>query len=186
MNFYSYLWLREDGTPYYAGKGSGNRAFRRHAHNRGLQPPADKSLILIFPHVSEDEAFESEKDFIKWFGRKDIGTGCLRNLTDGGENPPNALGMKRSAAFVQKMRKRSPTIQTIESKEKNRLAHLGRKHTIESKKKQSVGIKRTLLDPETRNKYRHFGDTNHFFGRRHTAETKSKISAAKRGVSHNL
>jgi hypothetical protein len=81
-NFYSYLWFRTDGTPYYAGKGRKNRAF--HKHGRGLNPP-DKSRILVFPMLSEKEAFESEKELIQLFGRVDIGTGCLRNLTDGGE-----------------------------------------------------------------------------------------------------
>jgi hypothetical protein len=38
--------------------------------------------------VSEFEAFESEIALIELFGRKDFGTGCLRNLTDGGDNPP--------------------------------------------------------------------------------------------------
>ena len=81
--FYSYLWLRLDGTPYYAGKGCGNRAFRTRAHN--VHCPKDASRILVFPMVSEVEAFESEIALIELFGRKDLGTGCLRNLTDGGD-----------------------------------------------------------------------------------------------------
>src|SRR4029077_14167926 len=47
--------------------------------------PKNPENILIFWHATEFEAFESEKAFIRWFGRKDLGTGCLRNLTDGGE-----------------------------------------------------------------------------------------------------
>ena len=35
--------------------------------------------------LSEAEAFESEIALIELFGRKDNGTGCLRNLTNGGE-----------------------------------------------------------------------------------------------------
>jgi hypothetical protein len=184
MAFYSYLWLRKDGTPYYAGKGSGNRAYRRHAHNQGLQPPSDSSLILVFPMANEAEAFESEIALIYLFGRKDLGTGCLVNHTNGGENPPSAKGRKRSESFIQKMRERKPTIQTLESREKNRQAHIGRKHTKASKEKQSASLKKTLSHPDIRKKYQHYGETNHFFGRRHTTETKAKISATKTGVSH--
>ena len=85
MKFYSYLWLREDGTPYYAGKGKGNRAFTKNNHR--VPPPKDHSCILIFPQENEADAFESEMAIIALFGRKDLGTGWLRNLTDGGENP---------------------------------------------------------------------------------------------------
>jgi len=81
--FYSYLWLRQDGTPYYAGKGTRGRAFTSGAH--GVHRPKDCSRILIFPMVSEAEAFESEIALIDLFGRKDLGTGCLRNLTNGSE-----------------------------------------------------------------------------------------------------
>lgn len=82
--FYSYLWLRADGTPYYAGKGCGNRAFIKGIGHRQY-PPKDRSRILIFPMLNETEAFESEMAMIELFGRKDIGTGCLRNVTNGGE-----------------------------------------------------------------------------------------------------
>lgn len=107
MQFYSYLWLREDTTPYYAGKGSGRRAFIRHRH---VHPPTNSSLILIFMHASENEAFESEKAFIKWFGRKDVGTGCLRNFTDGGEGKTGRivnLETRRRMSEAQKGNKKS-------------------------------------------------------------------------------
>ncbi len=79
MIFYTYLWLREDGTPYYVGKGSGRRATRK---RRG-SPPRDRILVQDF--ISEAEAFEAEKILIAYYGRKDIGTGTLINLNDGGE-----------------------------------------------------------------------------------------------------
>jgi NUMOD3 motif len=84
--FYSYLWLREDGSPYYVGKGSGRRAFR---DNHGVHRPANKTRIILFLQEDEASAFQSEKDLIALFGRKDNGTGILRNLTDGGEGSAN-------------------------------------------------------------------------------------------------
>ena len=82
MQFYSYLYLRKDGTPYYAGKGSGNRAYDK---KHPFRPPSDISRILVFPMLNEAEAFESEIALIELFGRKDNGTGCLRNLSNGGD-----------------------------------------------------------------------------------------------------
>jgi hypothetical protein len=81
--FYAYLWLRKDGTPYYVGKGRGNRAFTSRDHT--CHKPVDNSRILILLRDSEEEAFETEKELIANWGRKDLGTGCLRNLTDGGD-----------------------------------------------------------------------------------------------------
>lgn len=80
--FYSYLFLRKNGSPYYIGKGCGNRAY---SNNRVIKGPKDRNRIIVFPMLSEAEAFESEIALIDLFGRKDNGTGILRNLTDGGE-----------------------------------------------------------------------------------------------------
>ena len=81
--FYTYMWLREDGTPYYIGKGKNGRAFTSRAHS--VKRPPTKERIVIYPAESEINAFETEIALIWYYGRKDLGTGCLRNCTDGGE-----------------------------------------------------------------------------------------------------
>jgi len=83
-DFYHYLYLREDGTPYYSGKGSGNRAWVKHANE--IKPPKDRSRIVITHwNLLEIGSFTIERWYIRWYGRKDLGTGILRNMTDGGE-----------------------------------------------------------------------------------------------------
>jgi len=84
MNFYVYAYMRCDGTPYYVGKGSGNRAYTKGNHKIGL--PEDKTRIVILEaELEETIALEREKFYISHYGRKDLGTGILRNMTDGGD-----------------------------------------------------------------------------------------------------
>jgi len=79
--YYTYAYLRVDGTPYYIGKGCGNRMYHPH---RGLCP-RDKSRILILKAgLTEDEAYRHEKYLIFVFGRKCNGSGILVNLGPGG------------------------------------------------------------------------------------------------------
>ena len=87
--FYTYVWLRENGTPYYVGKGSGSRAYAKHwTRYKTVYSAPPKERIVIYPAESETEAFETEIALIWYYGRKDLGTGCLRNRSDGGESPP--------------------------------------------------------------------------------------------------
>jgi hypothetical protein len=82
-DFYTYAYLREDRTPYYIGKGKKDRI---HSTCRRNKPPKDKSrIIFLKQNLTEEEAFKHEIYMIAVFGRKDLGTGILRNLTDGGE-----------------------------------------------------------------------------------------------------
>ena len=106
--FYVYMWLRDEdgtfpvGTPYYVGMGRGRRAFTKHKHR--FYPPKGSNHILIM-HVSDkDTAFKLESSLIASYGRIDVGTGCLRNLTDGGENPPSWKGRKHSEETLRKLR----------------------------------------------------------------------------------
>jgi hypothetical protein len=79
--FYTYLWLREDGTPFYVGKGKW-KAQQQRAFRNGAPSP---DRIIIEAHPSEDDALFAEVFLISYYGRKDNGTGCLRNRTNGGE-----------------------------------------------------------------------------------------------------
>lgn len=105
VQFYSYMWLREKdttfpaGTPYYVGKGNGNRAFDKRGHRCRL--PKNLSNIVVFPMRSEKDAFKSEVALIQLFGRANNGTGCLRNLTDGGEG---ATGYRHTCEMKRRMR----------------------------------------------------------------------------------
>jgi hypothetical protein len=134
--YYVYQYLRSKdsdiapaGTPYYIGKGKQQRAWDS-KHTISL--PSDKSLIvLVAEQLTESEAFELEKLLIEQWGRVDIGTGILRNKTNGGEG---SSGLVRSK----------------ESNEKTSKSLTGRKRG----RSKAFGTKRGPLSEERKNKLR--------------------------------
>ena len=99
--YYTYAYLREDKTPYYIGKGKNKRAYSKRDRVVPL-PPKDRILILK-QNLTEEEAFKHEIYMIAIFGRKDLGTGILRNLTDGGDGASNWGTAEKRSEIAKKI-----------------------------------------------------------------------------------
>jgi len=137
--YYTYAYLREDGTPYYIGKGKCKT--KRHLHPGHHTPIPPKERILILKtNISEEESVKHEKYMIAVFGRKDLGTGILRNLTNGGDGKS---GWKMNENTKEKIR-RSNIGQKRTEETKRKLSEVnkgnipwifGKKHTLETKEK---------------------------------------------------
>lgn len=86
--YYTYAYLREDKTPLYIGKGTGRRAWRPHIRNGKVWlNPGDHEILILKTDLTKQEAEDHERYLISLYGRKDLGTGILHNLTYGGEYP---------------------------------------------------------------------------------------------------
>lgn len=167
--YYVYAYLRKsDNTPYYIGKGKDDRAFRPHSKNgKGIHTPTDKSrIVFLETNLSDVGSLAIERRMIEWYGRKDIGTGILRNRTDGGDGASGAIRsdihkFQISAALKGRV---SPTKGTISPMK-------GKTISAEQKSKISVGLTGNIISSDTRNKI-----SAALKGRPKSAETKMKIS----------
>ena len=141
MYYYTYAYLREDKTPYYIGKGKGNRLYKK--DSRVFAPPKDKSrIIFLKQNLTEEEAFKHEIYMIFLYGRKDLGTGILYNMTNGGEGSSGCIPSeetRRKLSDAQKGEKNHNYGKIFSEEHRRKLseASKGRTHSEETKRKQS-------------------------------------------------
>ena len=162
--FYTYAYLREDGTPYYIGKGIRDR-INSNQHSVNLPPPERR--IYLKQNLTEDEAFRHEMYMISVLGRKDNGTGILRNLTRGGEGGAGQVcGAHQKEIMSQKHSGANNPMYGLTG-EKN--PFYGKTHSEETKRKISEAKKKQYREKD-----------HPWIGRKHSEETKRKISETKR------
>jgi hypothetical protein len=96
--YYVYIYV-DNGLPFYVGKGFGRRdtEHTRHKHDLNRQDIFHNKLrgmilegrewqvVRLFEPLFESEAFAWEIGLIAHWGRRDLGTGILCNMTDGGD-----------------------------------------------------------------------------------------------------
>lgn len=182
-NFYVYFLRRPDrddplnpgqGQPFYVGKGSNGRVNEHRKEAKALLHKSGRKSIkvtiihklwkqgldfkedIIHNNLIEQEAFVYEIQMIAIYGRVNNKTGCLANLTDGGEGQHGAI---RSNEMKQKLRE----------------AHIGKTHTDETKKEMS----------ESR-KGKGVGTDNPMYGRKHTKEFIEKLRQINIGKNNKM
>lgn len=94
---YNYGKLHFDFEPFYVGKGFGDRCnihtltidtrnkLKQNIINKILNNNKKPIIILLYSNITEYTAFRLEKYLINKLGRRDLKTGVLSNLTNGGE-----------------------------------------------------------------------------------------------------
>lgn len=185
--YYVYAYLREDGTPYYIGKGKNWRAYE--ANHNVLVPSKDRIVILL-NNLTEEQAFANEKDYIAFYGRKNNNTGILRNLTDGGDGMSGYIHTEKTKQLLREIR--SKQIFTEEAKENlkrsmKRLSEeyksgirkhwaIGRKLTDEHKEKLSKINKGKTISEEQKQLI-----SKSLKGRKHPPEYGKRISEQQKG-----
>ena len=154
--YYVYAYLRKDTlTPYYIGKGHGKRAWDWH---RNIPVPKDKERIaMLETNLTELGAFAIERRMIRWYGRKDLSTGILRNMSDGGEGVTGYTHTAETRAKLSKISK-------------------GKVNSAETRAKISAAQKGRVLSKETRAKISEANRT-----RTVTDKTRAKMSATRKG-----
>jgi hypothetical protein len=155
-----YVYVYKDPRPtsnrrvVYVGKGTGERKWdhwRKPVHkNKGFgnflallrRDKLEPIVEVVLDNLDEASAFVEEMRLIEFYGRRDLKTGYLFNLTDGGEGLANAV---RTPEWVENIRVANST---PEQKSRNAQAASKRWADPEYRLRTTEAIRKALKDPE--------------------------------------
>jgi hypothetical protein len=155
-----YVYVYKDPRPtknqqvVYVGKGFGDRAWyhwkKRVRHNKGFgaflallrREKLEPIIEIVKDGLDEAEAFYEEISLIALYGRRDLNTGTLFNLTDGGEGTVGAI---RTEEWKNNTRIANSTPEQISRQKAQALLLWSNKDWRE---KTIAAIRTALQDPE--------------------------------------
>ena len=187
---YVYRHIRLDkNEPFYIGIGSdmtykrANEKTRRSQLWNRIIAKSDYDVEILVDDITFDYAKLKEIEFIKLYGRIDLGNGTLANLTDGGDGLINRIFTpehRRKLSLSQIGRKLSE-----EQKDKLRKYRIGIPNSPEARLKISKANKGRINTPELMELLRNRkGEKNPIFGIRgaNNKSFKGFIQVFKNGV----
>lgn len=158
LDFYVYEHLTLSGEVFYVGKGSGDRAwsYRRNAFWQNVVAQQGGFMVrIIEAGLQEWYALELEAKLISYHGRRVDGDGRLVNFTSGGEGFSHCNDTKAKLSDIVKKQFADPVKRKIHSDavkianskpeyiQKQRLAKLGKKQSIDHVEKARDGMRKT-------------------------------------------
>lgn len=170
-NWYVYRHIRLDkNEPFYIGIGNRKdykRAYERDTSKRNLiwgriTSKSDYEVEILFDCISKEFAADKEKEFIKLYGRMDLNSGTLCNMTDGGDGILNCIRSKETKEKLSKGKigHKNPMYgkkQSYETLLKRGVFNKKEPHSEERKKQQSLAtiksgqaIETKLIDYKTK------------------------------------
>jgi hypothetical protein len=137
--------------PFYIGKGKEDRAWSKTGHNvywDRIVKKYDYEVKLLHENLDESTAHKIETELITKYGRKNIKTGCLVNMTDGGEG---ASGITQTPETKEKRRNSNKRTWNQPNKKIERsLESKKRWENPQYKERTKRSIKEAYKDPELR------------------------------------
>lgn len=177
---YVYRHIRLDkNEPFYIGIGklpNYKRAYEKQKRNQFWQnivAKTDYEVEILFDDISWEEAEKKEIEFISLYGKRDNGTGCLVNISDGGGGSKgfrHSEEAKKKISLASKNMARKPISE--ETKQKIR-------ETLTGRVGSNKGFKHSK---ETKEKLRliNLGKVSPNKGKKMSEESKQKIRDTKR------
>lgn len=138
MNKVVYRHLKPNGEVFYIGIGDKKRPYKKVGRNKLWTNIVNKygyEVQILKEGLSWEEATELECILIDYYGRRDLGTGPLVNMTDGGEGVLNYTHSEETKKRLSKAHKGKK--HSEEHRLKVSEAHTGKKRSEEHKAKMS-------------------------------------------------